>query len=113
MRKTIILFLLLPIISAAQVNRSAREYATEKIEEYIHEKLFQQLPYKPISFGELKTYDDRRKEIHWLISHQFEIIEPKIIDGKKDSRAQTYNFYFYLDDKMRVKKAETYFVAGK
>lgn len=113
MRKTFVLFLLLPLLSTAQVNRSAREYAAEKIEEYIHEKLFQQLPYKSISYGDLKAYEDKRKEIYWFISHQFEIVEPKIVDGKKASKSQTYNFYFYLDDKMRVKKAETYFVAGK
>lgn len=113
MQKSILIFLLLPLLSAAQVNRSAREYAAENIEQYVHGKLFHELPYKSISFGELKPIEDKRKEIYWLIPHQFEILESRIVDGKKTNKAQTYNFYFYLDDKMKVKKAETYFVTGK
>ena len=101
------------MVSVAQVNRSAREFATEKIEEYVQQKLFKNQPYKIISFGELKPYQDKRKEIFWMIDHQFEIVGSKKEEAKKNSKTQTYNFYFYLDEKMEVKKAETYFIVGQ
>lgn len=113
MRKIVILCLLAPLFAGAQLNRSAKEYASEIIEDYVQQKLFKNQPYKPVSFGELKPVDDLKKVISWSMVHSFEIIEMRYEGDRKISKPKSYKFSFYLDEKMNVKRAETYFLANE
>ena len=62
--------MLLPVLSFAQINRSAKELAGEQIQEYITSKLFKDRDYKPVSTGELKTFHDKRDlDIEWTIQY--------------------------------------------
>ncbi|HEX2630414.1 MAG TPA: hypothetical protein VHM26_15445 [Chitinophagaceae bacterium] len=111
--RIILLFLFAcPLLSAAQINRSARELAMERSTEYIQSKAFKKQVYHPGSFSELKDLQpvDKKSDLVWGIKHEFEIEEPRFLDGKKVMVKQSYTFYFYLDDRMRVVKAETYYV---
>jgi hypothetical protein len=110
MRILLFLFVLLPAALPAQINRSARELAQENVREYLAKKLFTNQPYKSISFSELKSRPDNNKTgIAWTIDHQFEITEKKTDFVKNSKETQkTYSFIFYLDDKMKVVKAESY-----
>jgi hypothetical protein len=110
MRLIILLFVLLPVVGITQVNRSAKELAGETIQDYIGSKLFKNKGYKAVSFGELKQVDDKRSTILWSIAHSFEITEGGGSTFEKSPRKQqSYTFLFYLDDKMKVMKAETYY----
>ena len=110
MRSILLLALILPLFTAAQINRSAREFASEKIQEYVSAKLFKDLSYKPISFGQLKEYNSKgNSEITWTIEHKFEITDTKKFSDQRTSVPKEYKFQFYLDDKMKVLKAESYF----
>jgi hypothetical protein len=71
MRSLFFLFLVIPFFAGAQVNRSAKELASEKVREYIVSKLFRDKPYKPVSFGDIKAIDDKRTKIAWAIAHKF------------------------------------------
>ena len=113
MRKIIIFCLLAPVMAGAQVNRSAKEYASEIIEDYVQQKLFKNQPYKPVSFGELKPVNDSKKAIFWSMIHSFEIIEIRYEGDRKISKPKSYNFSFYLDEKMNVRRAETYFLSSE
>lgn len=108
------LFLLLviglPGITDAQLNRSAKELAGETIQQYIVTKLFKNKEYKPVSYGELKTVGDNRSKIVWVLPHQFEIREGGEAPFEGSSKArQPYKFLFYMDEKMKVLKAEAYY----
>ena len=110
MRSILLLALILPLFTAAQINRSAREFASEKIQEYVSAKLFKSLSYKPISFGQLKEYNSKgNSEIAWTIEHKFEIADTKKFSDQRTSVPKEYKFQFYLDDKMKVLRAESYF----
>jgi hypothetical protein len=111
MRSILFIFLAVPFLTTAQINRSAREFAGEQVQEYITTKLFRDLTYRPVSFGDIKTYDDKKnKEIFWTIVHTFEVTDkPKTFDQKAATTKQ-YKFLFYLDDKMKVIRADSYFV---
>ncbi len=108
MRSLIIITLLFPIVTAAQINRSAREFAGEQVQEYVTKKLFKGMPYKPVSFGPIKEHKEKNTEIAWLIEHKFEISEKQSYSGRQASTPRTYRFYFYLDERMKVLRAETY-----
>ena len=101
--------MLLPIFTTAQINRSARELASEQVQEYITQKLFKGHPYKSVSFGQLKEHKERNNdEMAWRLDHKFEIMEADAFSGQKTAVAKSYLFSFYLDEKMKVVKAETY-----
>jgi len=109
MRSILIVALLVPVFSVAQINRSAREYAAEQVQDYITKKLFKGHSYKSVSFSELKEHKERNNdEMAWRLDHKFEIMETDDLSGKKNTVARTYLFSFYLDGKMKVLKAETY-----
>lgn len=93
---------------SAQINRSAREYAAETIGDYVQTKLFRAQLYKAIEFGEIKTFSDPNKDIYWTLEHRFEIGESRVEGGKYVKKPKTYIFCFYLDDKMQVKRADSY-----
>jgi hypothetical protein len=97
-------------MATAQINRSAKELAGETIHNYIGNKLFKNKSYKSVSFGELKQVGDRKSTILWSIAHTFEITEGGNSTFEKSAKMQqSYTFLFYLDDKMKVLKAETFY----
>jgi hypothetical protein len=110
MRITLFLLLLLPAVLRAQINRSATELAKENIQEYVTSKLFNGHPYQPVSYGELKSREEKNQEAIWFITHKFEITETETHADKKISVQKPYNFIFYLDKKLKVRRAESYFL---
>jgi hypothetical protein len=109
MRRFLFLALVLPVFSIAQINRSAREFAGERIQEYIVTRLFKDLPYKPVSFGELKTSGEKNTAVTWSIEHRFEITETRIVADQRTVVLKPYKFVFYLDKKMKVQRAENFY----
>lgn len=110
MRSLFFAVLVLPFLAGAQINRSAKELASEKIQEYVVNKLFKNKQYSPVSFGEIKAVGNKRSDIVWVLAHKFEITEggPSSYERTVTSR-HPYKFLFYLDEKMKVLKAETYY----
>jgi hypothetical protein len=107
MRTLLIGLLLIPIISGAQINRSAMQLAQENIREYLGRKLFIGQPYKPVSYGILKEYKvENNKEIAWNLTHSFEITEVRQYDEQKTAIQKPYKFVFLLGRKMEVLRAE-------
>jgi hypothetical protein len=107
MRSFFLFLLMLPAFEAdAQINRSAKELAGERIEEYIVTKLFKSRQYKPVSYSELKSYNDKNSSITWIIAHEFELTEKKLKADGTSTAPVLYKFFFYLDDKMKVVKSE-------
>jgi hypothetical protein len=108
MQKILFLLLILPVFSDAQINRSATELAKENIQEYLLAKIFKNQSYKPISYSELKSYRGKNSEITWTIRHKFEIAEVQNVSDKKSMDArEPYSFFFYLDKKLKVVRAES------
>jgi hypothetical protein len=99
----------LPLLATAQINRSAKELASEQVRDYIIHKLFRDQPYKSVSFGELSAHKENDSEIAWKIVHEFEIITVHKYSDEKPSAPKPYKFLFYLDSKMRVLRAESFF----
>ena len=111
MRIILLLLLIIPSIAFAQINRSATILAKENIEKYVGSILFKDKPYASVSYGVLKHKDDDRNyEVNWVISHKFEITETETDSGKKIKVHKPYVFYFFLDRKMEVKRAEGYYI---
>ena len=110
MRSFLFFLFILPVFASAQINRSAREFASEQIQEYVTKKLFKEQGYKPGSFGELIARKDPSFETAWTIEHKFEITETRKDADNKAATSKAYKFQFYLDDKMRVVRAESFFV---
>jgi hypothetical protein len=108
--RLILILLIVPFLAGAQINRSAKELASESIREYVQKKLFKHKPYKPGAFGEIKPIGDKSSDVAWTLAHKFEITE-----GGEDSFERTakmqkqYKFLFYLDEKMKVMRAETFY----
>jgi hypothetical protein len=110
MRSLLFLVIALPLFSDAQINRSATQFASEQVQEYVASRLFKNRPYKPVSFGELKAQKKvKDSEITWTLGHKFEIMESQEFYNNKTAVPKVYNFLFYLDDKMKVLKAESFF----
>jgi hypothetical protein len=107
MRLLLIFLITIPFFSKAQINRSAKELASERVKEYIETRLFKDQPYKAISYGELKPYSQPRSHITWRIEHRFEIEAP-VFSDKKTTVRKPYYFSFYLDKKLKVLLAESF-----
>src|SRR5262245_40579539 len=110
MRSVLLIIFILPFLASAQINRSAKELASETIGEYITTKLFKDKSYHPLSFGQLTPKHEQNTEVIWSFDHRFEITEERTIDDKKTPVTKTYKFTFYLDKKMKVKRADGAFV---
>jgi hypothetical protein len=107
MRSFFLFLMLLPAFEAnAQVNRSAKEFACERTQEYIVTKLFKNHHYKAGSYGELKPYNDKNSSIAWIMAHEFEVTEKKLNAGGISAAIVLYKFFFYFNDKMKVIRAE-------
>ena len=111
MRVVFFLATVLPAFLHGQINRSATELAKENIHNYLSDKIFKEAPYQPISYGELKPEKERNADAKWSIVHKFKITETEIEADKKLSIQKPYNFIFYLDDRMQVIRARSYFVS--
>jgi hypothetical protein len=109
MRVVIFLLLIFPFVSNAQVNRSANELARERVAEYIVTKLFKDSVYRPRSFGQLKSRKQPQSEIAWSINHKFEIVDSQFVADKKVAVTRPYYFSFYLDKKLKVLTAESFY----
>ena len=107
MRFLLLLLITLPCVATAQINRSATELACERVKEYIETRLFKDLPYKSVAYGQLKSYNNPQSHIAWIIEHKFQI-ETHVYNDKKSSISKEYRFSFYLDKKLKVLKAESY-----
>jgi len=107
MRTIVFLCLLIPAWSNAQFKRSATELAKENIRDYVTQKLFKNLSYQPISYGELTTNRGGSSTFSTLIRHKFEITEMESHDSVKVPVQKEYFFVFYFNDKMKVQMAES------
>ena len=94
MRITLFLLFVAPLFLHAQINRSAKELACEKVHEYIVTRLFKNMPYKSVSYGELKPYDQVRSETAWTIEHNFEITETKLVQDQEGFFRQALSLLF-------------------
>jgi hypothetical protein len=112
MRTIFFLLLFLPSAANAQFNRSATELAKENIRDYLTGKVFKDRPYQSVSYGELKSGKERDPNVSWTIEHRFEITETETGADKKTPVHKPYRFIFYLDKKMNVLKAETFYSEG-
>jgi hypothetical protein len=108
MRQILIIIMLLPLIAQSQINKSARQFAGERVGEYVSTKLFKDLAYKPLSFGQITERHEKDLDIAWTIEHTFEITDTQFIADRRMPVVKSYRFMFYLDRQMRVKRAETY-----
>jgi len=107
MRLLILLLVTIPFFSDAQINRSANELAFERIKEYVETRLFKDLTYKAVSYGQLKPQSKPHSQVMWSIEHKFEIASP-VFSENKSSNLKQYNFSFYLDKKLKVLRAESF-----
>jgi len=105
----ILLLAAFPAMAFSQINRSAREFAKEKVGEYVVANLSHNKPYKPVSYGELKEISRNSLKAIWTITHKFEVIETETLSGKKVEVAKPYNFIFYLDKSMKIRAAEGFY----
>jgi hypothetical protein len=110
MRSILLSVLIMPVFASAQINRSAKELAGETIGKYITTILFKNQSYHPVSFGELRPRQEENSEVIWSYDHKFEIAENKIDPDKKQPVIKTYKFIFYLDKRMKVKRADGSFI---
>lgn len=109
MRIILILLLLVPLASGAQINRSAMELAGENIKDYISHKVFKGELYRPVSYGSLKEARGKMNE-SWIMEHRFEIVTSPAPSQHMPDQIHSYWGIFYLDKKMRVIQAE--FIQG-
>jgi hypothetical protein len=107
--RMIVLFLVFPLVVHAQVNRSASQLAHENIQDYLKSKLFKDQPYYPTSFGDLKPQKKDHSETAWIMEHKFQVAEKVDKGSVKPASMENhpYWFFFFLDKKMRVVKAES------
>jgi hypothetical protein len=108
MRTILFLLVLSPFIAFSQINRSARELAKENIQDYLSSKIFRNQPINPVSFGELVRFKKPDPEITWTIEHRFELVKNSKVQGHDSTIRQPYKFVFYLDEKLKVYKAESF-----
>ena len=108
MRMLLLILISFPFFSNAQINRSANELARERVQEYIVTTIFKKMPYKPISYGELKPQKQPHSEMAWSINHRFEIVDSQFVADKRVAVTKPYDFSFYLDKKLKVIVAESF-----
>lgn len=107
MLKLITIALLFPLITSAQINRSAAELAKETIKEYVTTKLFSDAEYKPLKFDSIRAWPERRSDIEWTIAHEFEIRRKRSSYSNEERKPELYKVLFYLDKQMKVLRSES------
>jgi hypothetical protein len=108
MRIVLFLLLTLPLAVASQANKSANELAREVTRDYLVTKIFKGKDYQPLSYGELRSSQNKRTEVAWVLEHEFAITDKHVGFEETPSQKQTYSFLFYLDKRMKVVKAVSY-----
>jgi len=108
MRLLLILLLGTPLFSAAQINRSANEFARERVEEFLATKIFKDQVYKTISYGELKPERESRNSAVWSINVDCWLDRSRQGDKKSQENLQAYRFTFYLDKKLKIVLANSF-----
>ena len=107
MKIIFILLLLFSYTTKAQINRSAKELASENIKEYLNQKIFKDHFYKPVSNSDLKHCKHADPDILWSIDQKVESIE-NLKDEKQFVPVRTtFKFRFYLNKRMEVVTAES------
>jgi len=106
MRTALFLFLLIPALSNDKFKRSATELAKDKIRDYVTEKLFKNVSYQPISFGELTANTTGGSTFSSLIKHKFAITDTESHENIKTPIQKQYEFVFYFNDRMKIQMAE-------
>jgi hypothetical protein len=107
MRTILFLLLVIPAVSNAQFKRSGTELAKDVIRDYVTQKLFKNLSYQPVSFGELTTNRGGGPAFSSLIKHKFAITQIESHENMKVPVQKEYLFVFYFNDKMKVQMAES------
>lgn len=110
MRALLFLLLIAPLFTAAQINRSATELARETTKNFVVNKIFAGQQYSPFSYGEIKPFKEKDNlDIEWVIEHRFEISRSvSSFDKNKEGVKKLYTFYFMLDKRMKVQRAEAF-----
>jgi hypothetical protein len=108
MKKIFFLLLIYPALTYSQINRSATELAKENIQEYLTGKLFKNCSYQPVSYGEITACKGNNVDIAWSVRHEFAISKTVLHQDEKVPEHKFYKFIFYLNDKMKVLRAESY-----
>ena len=108
--KCLLLLLAFPFVTSAQISRSANEHARETTREYLTDKLFKGKEYKPGWYGNIQPTGDKRSYVVWKLEHKFVIADSsKSGFEKTDVQKTSYHFQFFLDNRMKVVKAESFF----
>src|SRR6185295_283114 len=107
MRTILFLLLLIPALSNAQFKRSGTELAKDVIRDYVTQKLFKNLSYQPIAYGELTSNRGGGASFSSLIKHTFTITQIESHENIKVPVQKEYLFVFYFNDKMKVQMAES------
>lgn len=108
MRLLLLLVILIPIASVSQINRSAREFAMENVQEYLKTKIFSGRAYESLSFGPIKSCQEGNPEIAWVIENRFGITSDKKAGNKNETAKESGKVWLYLDSKMKVLRAEMF-----
>lgn len=108
MRLILLLVMISPVFAGAQINRSAKEFAMDRVQEYMATKMFKNRSYTPVSYGQLKPAGQTGSKISWLIEHSFEVELTKEVDGEKIIARKPGKLWFYMDNKMKIIRADSY-----
>ena len=107
MRKIFIVFLFLPFCVGAQKNRSANEFAKEKIQDYLSAKIFKDQPYHVVEYGQLVAHKIHNTATAWGVGYKVETTEWSK-SANSIATTKQLNLFFYLDQKLNVLFTETY-----
>lgn len=107
MRTILFLLLLIPAVSNAQFTRSGTELAKDVIRAYVTQKLFKDVSYQPISYGELTRNRGGGPNFSSFIKHTFTITRMESHENMLVPVHKEYQFVFYFNDKMKVQMAES------
>jgi hypothetical protein len=107
MLRIVFILLLLPVLSHAQINRSAKELAQENIEEYLSKKIFKNQPFQSGTIGELVSYRLNGAGISWKVQYQVDLKENQ--PEADSTRKVPSKFTFYLDREFVVLLADRWF----
>ena len=108
MRTILFLLLVIPALSDAQFKRSGTELAKDVIKDYLTQKIFKNLSYQPVSYGELTANRGGGSRFSSFIEHKFVITDTESHENIKVPVQREYLFVFYFNDKMKVQMAESF-----
>ena len=111
MRHLLYFLLVTPFLTAAQINRSANQVAQEAAKEYIVKKIFNDKNYKSVWFSDLRERVNKKDGTSWVLEHRFNISDKESSNFEKgEPVTKEYSFFFFLDKRMHILRAESYTV---